>query len=136
MKTKIAAGLSAVVLLVFLAVGSIRLNRVSREAWAMEFPVEGLVVPVHGTMAYESVPTEDIKNLSRGGFPEALRQLKARVRHLVIYQDCHYFFTTDGRVIVMTPGNDGRTPRLVETKRWSGAPHDFHDYRKELLPTT
>jgi hypothetical protein len=87
-------------------------------------------------VAYERVPLEDIKNLTRCGFPEALRQNKARVRHLVIYQDCHYFFATDGRVLVMTPGSDGRTPRLVETKHWNGAPHQFRDYRKELLPTT
>lgn len=136
MKNKLFAAFVLLGAFAVLAKLSTRVYRTAVEAWAMEFPVEGLVVPVHGTMAYESVPTEDIKNLSRGGFPEALRQLKARVRHLVIYQDCHYFFTTDGRVIVMTPGNDGRTPRLVETKRWSGAPHDFHDYRKELLPTT
>jgi hypothetical protein len=61
--------------------------------------------------------------------------MKARVRHLIIYRDRHYFFTTDGRVIVMTPGIDGVTPKLVETLEWQGEPREFCEYPKDFLPS-
>lgn len=122
-------------LCITLVYGAARLIQISTEAWAQEFPVEGLVVPVQGSVSFEQVPLEDIKNLSRMGFPEALRQMRARVRHLIISRDRHYFFTTDGRVIVMTPGADGRTPRLVEMIQWVGRPHEFGQYHKDFLPS-
>ena len=136
MKNKLLATLVLAGVIAALVILNTRVNRSGTKSWGEKFPVEGLVTPERGRMAFEPVTAEDIANLSRVGFPEAMTQFKARVRHLVIYQDCHYFFTTDGRVIVMTPGSDGRTPRLVETKRWSGAPHEFRDYRKDLLPTS
>ena len=136
MNQKIATGLVVAVLLVTLVLGAVRMSQISREAWAMEFPVEGLVIEDEHHISYEQVPIEDIKNLSRIGFPQAMRHLNARIRHLVIYLDCHYFFTTDGRVIVMTLGGKDGSPQLVETRHWKGPPHAFRDYRKELLPST
>jgi hypothetical protein len=111
-----------------------RLIRKSTETWAVEFPAKGLVMPDDGNLLFEALPTMDVKMLSKLGFPAAMNQLNARVRHLVIHLDCHYFFTTDGRVLVMTLSNGGRAPRLVETKQWSGPPHGYTDYHKELLP--
>ena len=105
------------------------------EDWPSEFPAEGLVMDADGVMSFENIPREDIKNLSRVGFPQALGDLGAKVRHLVIYQDCSYFFTADHRVIVMTAGSADLKPRLVETMAYDGSPHDFRNYRKELLPS-
>jgi hypothetical protein len=136
MKANIVTGLAVTVLVVTLAAGAVRMLQIIREGWAMEFPVEGLVIEDEHNLSYEQVPIGDIRNLSRVGFPQAMRHLDARIRHLVIYLDCHYFFTTDGRVIVMTLGGGDGKPQLVETKHWRGAPHDFRDYRKELLPST
>jgi hypothetical protein len=137
MSTRAINNAAALGCLVVLVLGGLFLIRKSTEAWGWEFPVEGLVLRDHDAAIFEPVAKQDRQMLFELGFPKALSHLGgAHVRHLVVYQDCHYFFTTDGRVIVMTPGSDGRTPRLVETKHWEGAPHDFHDYRKELLPTT
>ena len=136
MRIKIVKFAVSIVLLVLLMLGGLRFIRTSNSLWGYEIPVEGLVVRYEGDVAFEQVAKQDRKMLLDLGFPKALRQAEARVRHLVIYQDCHYFFTTDGRVIVMTLGGDGGKPQLVETKHWRGAPHDFRDYRKELLPST
>ena len=136
MRKRIINFAASIALLVLLVLGGLRFIRTSNSLWGDEFPVEGLVVRYEGDIAFEQVAKQDRKMLFDLGFPKALRRVQARVRHLVIYQDCHYFFTTDGRVIVMTPSTDGGTPRLVETKHWTGAPHDFRDYRKELLPST
>jgi hypothetical protein len=136
MKMKRLASLTLLGAIAFaLTYGGARLVKISNVSWGQEFPVEGLVVPAQGAAAFEPVPLEDIKNLSRMGFPEALRQMQARVRHVIIYRDGHYFFTTDGRVIVMTPGSDGRTPRWVDTIRWAGQPHEFRQYHKDFLPS-
>ncbi len=136
MRKKISKFAASIALLVMVVLGGLRFIRTSNSLWGYEFPVEGLVVRYEGDVAFEQFAKQDRKMLFDLGFPKALRQVQARVRHLVIYQDCHYFFTTDGRVIVMTPSGDGKSPRLVETKHWRGAPHDFRDYRKELLPST
>jgi hypothetical protein len=136
MRNKLVAALVLVGCFVVMTKFATSFHRSGVESWAQEFPVEGLVVSVDGAFVFEPVPLEDIKTLSHIGFPQAMRQFKTRVRHLVIYQDCHYFFTTDGRVLVMTLWGDGPTPRLVETKRWNGAPHEFREYRKDLLPST
>ncbi len=133
---KIIKFAASIALLALVVLGGLRLIRTSNSLWGDEFPVEGLVVRNGRDVAFEQVARQDRRMLFDLGFPKALRQVHARVRHLVIYLDCHYFFTTDGRVIVMTLSADGRTPRLVETKHWTGAPHDFRDYRKELLPST
>jgi hypothetical protein len=135
MKDKLIAILVLVALAAVLIFGATRFHRRVVESWVMEFPVDGLVVSDDGTVSFERVPLEDCKNLSRLGFPAAMRQQQAHIRHLVIHLDGHYFFTTDGRVLVMALSPDGRTPRLLETKHWSSAPHDFRDYRTELLPS-
>ncbi|HEX2617899.1 MAG TPA: hypothetical protein VHL57_10175, partial [Flavobacteriales bacterium] len=65
--------IASILLFVLLIASTTRLAMLSYkgavDAEAMEFPIEGLVVPEHGPMEYERVPLEDIKNLSRGGFP-------------------------------------------------------------------
>jgi hypothetical protein len=114
-----------------------RFQRGAQEVWADDLPVDGLVVQDDGTHLFEPVAPQDREMLHNLGFPKALASCHAvRVRHLVIYLDCHYFFIADGRVLVMTLSGSRPTPQLVETKRWAGAPRDFHDYRKELLPST
>jgi hypothetical protein len=133
---KIITFAASIALLTLVVLGGLRLIRTSNSLWGYEFPLEGLVVRYEGDVAFEQVGKQDRRMLFDLGFPKALHQVHAQVRHLVIYQDCHYFFTTDGRVIVMTPSADGGTPRFVETRHWTGAPHDFRDYRKELLPST
>lgn len=135
MKDKVIAILVLVALAAVLIFGATRFHRKVIESWVMEFPVDGLVVSDGDTVSFERVSLEDCKNLSRIGFPSAMRQQQAHIRHLVIHLDCHYFFTTDGRVLVMTLSPDGHTPRLVETKHWRGDPHDFRDYRTDLLPS-
>lgn len=102
----------------------------------MGYPIEGLLMSDEGLSEFEEVPRGDVEMLRRLGLPETMQKLKAEIRHLIIYLDCHYFFLEDGRVLVMSLGEDGRTPYLVETKVWRGPPHGFRDYRKELLPTS
>jgi hypothetical protein len=137
MSTKAINAVVALGCVAVLLAGGAYFIRKSNEAWGWEFPVEGLVRRNDAKFTFEQVGKADRKMLFRLGFAKALHRLNAGpVRHLVIYLDCHYFFTTDGRVIVMTPGSDGKAPQLVETKLWRGAPHDFRDYRKELLPST
>lgn len=115
----------------------IHLRRDADEAGRLDFPVEGLVVQDDGDCVYETVPAQDRTMLRDLGFPQALGpEDAAHIRHLVLHLDCHYFFLTDGRVLVMSLGDDGRTPHLVETKVWHGPPHGFRDYRKDLLPTS
>jgi hypothetical protein len=135
MRDKVVTILVLVALAAVLTLGATLFHRRVVESWAMEFPVDGLVVTDGGTISLERVPLEDCKNLSRVGFPSAMRQQQAHIRHLIIHLDCHYFFTTDRRVLVMTLSADGRTPRLLETKHWHGDPRDFRDYRTELLPS-
>ena len=136
MKGKFVSFVIVVGCLVVVTIVGMHAMRMSNEAWGWEFPVEGLVLQDDGAAAFEQVVTQDRRTLLDLGFPKALRQLHAHVRHLVIHMDCHYFFTTDGRVLVMTLAEDGKAARLVETKVWRGEPHDFRDYRKELLPRT
>lgn len=113
------------------------IKRGAEEAVRQTFPVEGLVHQEDGGWIFEPVAPQDRTMLHDLGFPDALgTQAAAQVRHLVMYLDCHYFFLADGRVLVMSLGDDGRTPYLVDTKEWHGPPHGFHDYRKELLPTS
>lgn len=107
----------------------------SAESRETEFPAEGLVMDADGVMSFEDLPRGDIDNLYRLGLLQTLGELGAQVRHLVIYQDCSYFFTTDHRVIVMTAGGSDQKPRVVETLAYDGPPHDFRNYRKELLPS-
>ncbi len=107
-------------------------------AWpGRELPVEGLVIRDDGSLVFEPVPPQDRRMLDDLGFPTALAQCKAGgLRHLVMYLDCHYFFTADGRVLVMTVSGDQPAPRLVETLHWRGEPHGFREYHKDLLPST
>jgi hypothetical protein len=122
----------------FVAVGmalAIRLKREAPDRSGYDYPIEGLVVRDERERVFEPVAPQDQKMIAQLGFSKVLAQCGAAlVRHLIIYRDCLYFFTADDRVLVMTVSGSEAAPRLVETKHWSGAPHDFRDYRKELLP--
>jgi hypothetical protein len=137
MKSRIVSFAFLVAFVAMALAAALLFKRDDLEPRAQAYPVEGLVMREDGTLLFEPVPPQDRKMVADFGFAQALgRKDASRVGHLIIHLDCHYFFTTDGRVLVMTVSGDGPTPRLVETKRWNGAPHEFRDYRKDLLPST
>jgi hypothetical protein len=99
-----------------------------------DYPVESLVMPVDGPLAFEAVP-QNLEVLQQAAHLKVIRQHGCtRVTHLVLHLDCHYYFADNGKVYVTTWASPGQPPRLVETFRWSGSPREFHGYRTELLP--